>query len=250
MECTLINRGPGIATVFIHGFLQSAAFWEPQFNRLAAAGRYCLAPDLPGFGASAKQAGPYTTAGLADAVVRFLDDQGIETCTIVGGSMGGVVAQQLCLRHPQRVARLMLVATGAYFENPPAGRAMVDELAKGEWNEGAIKPFVQGFFHHRPVGAAWTKFVDIALSASRSAAIEAGRSNADSNTADRLSSIKVPTMIIQGRQDRGRTPEHGTMMMGKISGAELSVVEDAGHTPQLDQPEAFNAVAFPFLTAV
>ena len=54
-------------------------------------------------------------------------------------------------------------------------------------------------------------------------------------------------MIVQGRHDRARTPEHGEEMRKRIAGARLEVIEDAGHTPQLEQPETFHAIALPFL---
>jgi pimeloyl-ACP methyl ester carboxylesterase len=59
----------------------------------------------------------------------------------------------------------------------------------------------------------------------------------------------VPTLIIQGRHDRARTPEHGAEMRDRIPGAVLAVIEDAGHTPQLEQADAFDHVALPFLIA-
>jgi pimeloyl-ACP methyl ester carboxylesterase len=59
----------------------------------------------------------------------------------------------------------------------------------------------------------------------------------------------VPTLIIQGRHDRARTPEHGAAMRERIPGARLEVLERAGHTPQLEEPDAFHALALPFLLA-
>ena len=85
------------------------------------------------------------------------------------------------------------------------------------------------------------------MSASQTAAVEAARSNATNRTFDNLASIRVPTMIIQGRHDRARTPEHGADMRDRIAGSVLAVIEDAGHTPQLEQPERFHELALPFL---
>ncbi len=247
MKCKLEYHGKKPATIFLHGFLQSFEFWRPAFEELTRAGQTGLVPDLPGFGASADEAGPHTMAGLADSVARFLDENNLQSCSVVGGSMGGVVAQHLALRHPGRVSKLVLVATGGVFDNPAKARGMAEQLANGPWDEAAVSPFVQGFFHHRPKGEAWTKFINIALSASRVAAVEAGTSNADNNTLEQLSQIRVPTLIIQGRHDKGRTPEHGEVMRQKINGSKLAVLEDSGHTPQLDQADEFNAIAIPFL---
>ena len=124
----LEHAGTRPPVVCLHGFCQSSAYWAPTIARLAERGVQGLAPDLPGFGASASEPGPYTMSDMADAVVRLLDARGVERIRLVGGSMGGVVAQQLVLRHPQRVERLLLVATGAVMGDPAAGLAKADAI--------------------------------------------------------------------------------------------------------------------------
>jgi len=243
----LDRGGAAPAVVCLHGFCQSSAYWAPTLDRLAAAGVRGVAPDLPGFGRSAREPGPYTMAGMADAVVRHLDAHGIDRFVLAGGSMGGVVAQHLVLRHPERVARLLLVATGALMGDPAAGLAKADEIAAAPWDDAAVAPIVSGFFFRAPSDADVRKYRDIARSASKEAAVEAARSNAQSDTREALRSVRVPTLIVQGRHDRARTPEHGALMRERIAESALAVIEDAGHTPQLEQPEAFHAVALPFL---
>jgi len=192
----LERAGGEPAVLCIHGYCQSSAYWAPTLERLARVGVRGLAPDLPGFGASARLPGPYTMEAYADAVAALLDAQRLARVTLVGGSMGGVVAQHFAIRHPARLTRLLLVATGGVMGNPAAGPA---------------------------------------------------RSNAGSRTLERLGEIRVPTLIIQGRHDRARTPEHGAAMRDRIQGARLEVLEGSGHTPQLEEPDAFHALAVPFL---
>ena len=239
--------GAGPVVVCLHGFCQSSQYWARTLDRLAARGARGLAPDLPGFGRSADEPGPYTMRALADAVVRALDARHIGRVRLVGGSMGGVVAQQLVLNHPERVERLLLVATGAVMNDPKAGLAKSQEIGASPWDEAAVAPIVAGFFHRAPAEAEAARYRRIALDASHAAAVEASRSNAKNNTLERLSEIRVPTMIIQGRHDKARTPEHGALMRTRIPRAELAVIEDAGHTPQLEQPDAFHHVALRFL---
>ena len=213
---TLERDGDGPPAVFLHGFCQSSAYWVADCSIvLAAAGIPCLAPDLPGFGASVTNAGPYTMAALADSVARLLDARGLSRITLIGGSMGGVVAQQFVLRYPERVARLLLVATGAMAADPAAALAKADAMAAAPWDEAAIEPVVNGFFLRPPSAPDLARFRSIALSAAQAAAIDAARSNALNNTLDQLASIRVPTLIIQGRHDRARTPEHGSRDAGK-----------------------------------
>jgi pimeloyl-ACP methyl ester carboxylesterase len=246
---TLEREGTAPAVLCLHGFCQSSEYWAPTLERLAATGVRGLAPDLPGFGRSAAEPGPYTMTAMADAVVHLLDERGVDRIRLVGGSMGGVVAQQLVLRHPERVERLLLMATGATMGDPAAGLAKADAMARAPWDETTVIPIVDGFFYRRPSVAQVMRLRRIALSASHHAAVEATRSNAQSNTMDRLASIRVPTLIVQGRHDRARTPEHGALMRERIADSQLVVIEDAGHTPQLEQPRAFHDVALAFLVA-
>lgn len=237
------------AVLCIHGYCQSSAYWVPTLQRLGTAGIRGLAPDLPGFGVSASLPGPYTMMGYADRLAELLDACGLERIALVGGSMGGVVAQFFALRHSARLVRLLLVATGAAMADPKAGLARADAIATAPWDEEAVQSIVAGFFYHTPGAAELQEYLRIARMASHPAAVEAMRSNAETRTLDRLGEIQVPTLIIQGRYDKARTPEHGALMRDRIPQARLEVLENSGHTPQLEEPEAFYNLALPFLLA-
>ena len=244
----IIERpGKGPAVVCIHGYCQSSTYWEPTLNRLAERDVHALAMDLPGFAQSAAERGPYDMEALADAVDALCERRGLGRIVLIGGSMGGVVAEHLVLRHPKRVSRLLLVATGAFTADPAGALARADSIAAGEWNDAAVEPIVKGFFRHPPRPEEVARYHHIARSASGQAAVEAARSNATSRTLERLGEIRIPTLIIQGRHDRARTPEHGALMCQHIPGARLEVLENSGHTPQLEEPEAFHQIALPFL---
>ena len=244
----LERKGSEPAIVFVHGFCQSSAYWAPTLERVAARGIHAIAVDLPGFGASANLPGPHTMEGLADALARQLAVWGVgPKIALVGGSMGGVVAQHFALRHRDGVERLLLVATGGFTPNMQVALDKTDSMSQAAWNEAAVTPIVDGFFNRPPSADSVAEYRRIALSASQPAAMEAGRSNARNRSFDQLRSIHVPTLIIQGRHDRARTPEHGAEMRDRIPGSTLAVIEDAGHTPQLEQPERFYEVALPFL---
>jgi pimeloyl-ACP methyl ester carboxylesterase len=243
----LSRPGREPAVIFIHGFCQSSAYWAPTLDSVGSLGVQGYAPDLPGFGGSAKHMGPYTMPALADAMAAQLDAWGLKKIVLVGGSMGGVVAQHLVLRHPDRVQRLMLVATGAVTANAKLALEKADALAAAPWSEETVTPIVDGFFRNRPAPEKLAEFRRIALSASQPAAVEAARSNAVNRTLDQIATIGVPTLIVQGRHDRARTPEHGAEMRDRIGGSRLEILEESGHTPQLEQPDAFHDIALPFL---
>ena len=239
----LEHPGGGTPVLCVHGFCQSSAYWAPTLNRLDVRG---LAVDLPGFGDSAGDPGPYTMEAYADRLAAELDARGIERITLVGGSMGGTVAQHFALRHPARLSKLLLVATGGATRDSAAGLARANEIEAARWDDALIASIVAGFFRTPP--GTWA--VDsrrIAGRASQHAAVEAARSNALSRTIDRAAEIQAPTLIIQGRYDRARTPEDGAALRDRIAEARLEVLEHSGHTPQLEEPSAFHALALPFL---
>lgn len=244
----IIERpGKGPPVVCIHGYCQSSAYWAPTLDRLAAHGAHALAVDLPGFAQSAGERGPYDMEALADAVEAVCVHKRLGRIVLVGGSMGGVVAQHLVLRHPERVLRLLLVSTGAFTADPATALSRADSIAAGEWNEAAVEPMIRGFFRQPPPADELARYRQIARSASKEAAVAAARSNATLRTFERLGAIHVPTLIIQGRHDRARTPQHGALMCQHIPGARLEVLENSGHTPQLEEAEAFHRAALPFL---
>jgi 3-oxoadipate enol-lactonase len=187
--------------------------------------------------------------GLADALAAFLDDRRLDRIVLVGGSMGGVVAQHLVLRHASRVSRLLLAATGPYMADPAGALAKAAVMEAGPWDEATVTPLVNGFFYQPPPASELARLRQVALMASKKAAVEAARSNATSRTLERLGEIRIPTFIIQGRHDRARTPEHGAEMRDRIPGSRFEIIEDAGHTPHLEQPDKFHEIAIPFLVA-
>jgi len=241
------GRAPTV--VCIHGFCQSSAYWSPTLDRIAAEGVGALAVDLPGFAGSAAESGPYTMPAIADAVAAFLGQRGLKDIVLVGGSMGGVVAQHLVLRHPYFVSRLLLVATGAAIGDPAGAQAKADAMAAAPWDEDTVTPIVAGFFYSPPSPSKLAEYRAIAMQASHQAAVEAARSNANLRTLEDLGRIAVPTLIVQGRYDKARTVEHGQLMQSLLPNAALTVLEDAGHTPQLERPSEFHAAAVPFLLA-
>jgi 3-oxoadipate enol-lactonase/4-carboxymuconolactone decarboxylase len=241
----LERAGTEPAVLCVHGYCQSSAYWAPTLGRLALTDVRGLAPDLPGFGASAPLPGPYTMEAYADGLAALLDARRIERVALVGGSMGGVVAQHFALRHPARLARLLLMATGGAMGDPAAGLARADEVAAAPWDAAAVEPVVKGFFHNPPPPEQLAEYRRIALMTSHAAAVEAARSNARSRTLERLGEIRVPTLIIQGRHDRARTPERRGDARPD-PGLPARGPEGSGHTPQPRSPRP-HALALPFL---
>ena len=251
---TLYYRDTGPATVagrptvlFIHGFCQSGVYWQAMLDAVAAAGGRGIAPDLPAFGQSREVGGPYTMAQYADVLAQVLDTLGLDRVSVVGGSMGGVVAQQFALRHSARLERLVLVATGAFTGDPAGALKKADELAAEPWSDEMVRKSVLAFFHTPPVESVLKQYCAIYAIVNQAGAVDALRSNVATNTFDRLKEIAAPTLIVQGRHDRSRTPERGAAMCAQLPNGRLEILEQSGHTPQIDEPEAFRDLMLPFL---
>jgi len=115
-----VQKGSGRPLVLIHGFAGSTYTWR-NLIPLLAAGHTVYALDLPGFGLSDKPLrGDYTLAAQSRIVLGFLDQLGVRQATLIGHSMGGVIAALAAAQSPQRVAQLVLIEPGFYHGNAPA----------------------------------------------------------------------------------------------------------------------------------
>ena len=123
------------AMVHVPGFGLSGRYLVPTAVRLAD-DFHTFVPDLPGFGRSGRPTPALGIDGLADVLAAFLDDRGISTATLVGNSMGCAVLCAFAHRHPDRVARAVLVSPAGGIHNQPLSRA-VSQLARDGIREPA-----------------------------------------------------------------------------------------------------------------
>ena len=214
--------------VLVHGAGGSRLHWPGELRRLPGVTAYTL--DLPGHGRSEGR-GCNTIEGYAETVVEFLDTLGVERAIIVGHSMGGAIAQTLALDSPDRVARLVLVATGARLRVGPA----ILEGIRSDF-EGSVE-LVTRF--------AWSPEAPPALTElGRQALLETGPDVllSDFDACDRfdvmgrLGEIEVPTLVITGTADQLTPPRYAHFLAEHISDAQLVLVEGAGHMVMLERP--------------
>jgi len=114
------ERGSGPPLMMLMGTGSTMSEWDPALLPLLARHHRLIMFDYPGIGWSGSWREPRTFGGLADEVARFMAAIGIEEADVLGWSMGGFVAQQLAILHPERVTRLVLAGT-----NPGGGRAVL-----------------------------------------------------------------------------------------------------------------------------
>lgn len=114
------ERGQGRPLLMLTGTGSTMSEWDPALISLLARDRRLILLDYPGVGLSSSYQGRLSFARMADQVNGFLDARGLTGVDVLGWSMGGFVAQQLAVRHPQRVRRLILAGT-----NPGGSRAVL-----------------------------------------------------------------------------------------------------------------------------
>lgn len=248
------ESGAGDPLLLIMGLGYSLDMWHR--TRPAMAEHYrTVVFDNRGVGKSDVPTGPYAIAQMADDAAAVLDAAGIERTHVYGVSMGGMIAQELTLRHPERVRSLVLGCTSFGGPNSvPAAPPVIQTLmarATMSPEEGveAMIPFIYGPSTPRAR-------IDEDLAIRRRTFPQAAGYLAQVqgimawNCYDRLENIRVPTLVLHGEADQLVPPENGRILARKIPGARLVTFEKASHIYPTDEPEAANREVLRFLASV
>jgi 3-oxoadipate enol-lactonase len=246
MTLEVDDVGSGFPVVLLHAFPLSRAMWRPQREALADVCRL-ITPDLPGFGDSPLLAGPPTADGMADAVAQTLDALGVTGPVILGGlSMGGYIAFAFARKYPDRLAGLILADTRAEPDDDAAkaNRDKMIGLAATSPASAIIEQMLSKLLGstthaHRPELVEQVRRIGSAQRpAGIIAALQGLRNRPDSRPT--LGEIRVPTLILVGREDVLTPPSMAESMAAGIAGSELVVLDEAGHLSSMEQPAAFN----------
>ena len=247
-------RGSGDPMVMIHG----AQGDQTMFAGIAAAfsDHYrVLTFDQRGTGLSDKPDMDYTIAMLADDTAALMDHVGFTDAHILGVSMGGTIAQELVLRHPAKVRSLILGCTtpgGPQSIRAAAigmGAYSTKEMSAEERGRAlAEAAFTRGYIERHPelipsmIEARRNRPIDPIAFAHRMKAIQTH------DAYERLPRIKCPTLVITGKDDALIPWENSRLIAQRIEGAQLTVLEPAGHCFWLEQPERSHDAIAHFLS--
>ncbi|MBI4234257.1 MAG: alpha/beta fold hydrolase [Chloroflexi bacterium] len=242
------EHGSGLPFLLLHGFAGTTAMWKTQVPALSQRCRF-ITYDMRGHGQSDAPADPerYSMPLAVEDQHQLLRHLGVRQGIIGGLSLGGVVAMNFYLGHPEMCKALILCDTGPGYRNPgrhaqwQAVRRQVSKLLE----EGGIEAFLQSpharddyyttpdlMRRHNPIGLSNVNkrvMYDVPM-----LPIEA---------------IKVPTLIICGTRD-GNFIAPSLYMHQHIPGAQLAFLPGAGHGSNVDQPEMFNKVVLDWLAEV
>lgn len=265
-ELAILQAGPADAPplLLIHGYTAAKEDFADHLDGLARLGWHAVAPDLRGHGQSSKPDDPaaYSLRQFAADILELADALGWDRFTLLGHSMGGMVAQHVALAAPDRLDALVLMDTshGALGEHVPP--ELVD-LAKQVVTDGGMRaylevsktikdplssPAYQRVIAERP---GHQQYADAKVLGSSPhmwlGMIDELVSPEDDRLAALAATVRVPTLVIVGEQDTTFLG-HAERMAGAITGAQLVVVPDAGHSPQFENPAAWFAAVADFLS--
>jgi len=250
-----IDIGQGPVLLFGHSYLWDAHMWAPQIALFSQHYR-CIVPDLWGHGMSMPM--PSRCRDLRDIaahMLTLLDTLQIETCSVIGLSVGAMWGAELALAAPNRIERLVMLNSFIGYE-PEITRdkyyGMLDVIKQ----ENSISPLIRAaiiplFFADKPKAALVDMF-ELSLSNVTQEQIDPlyrlgrmifGRRD----TTEDADKLNLPCLIMAGGQDKARSVLEGYLMHDVIQGSQFVPIPDAGHISTLEQPDFVNAQLAQFL---
>lgn len=255
-------HGSGAEAVLLIMGLGAVSFmWEGQIA--AMEGRYrIIVMDNRGIGRSDKPEGPYTTALMAQDAASVLDACQIERAHVVGISMGGMIAQELALNHPERVGALVLAATYARRAEG-IDQAVNDAVARLHGRRAETAPgqvdaasvvlgLMQLAFSQEFIAREQARLTQIMM---RSAAfgfhppafVGQMQAAAAHDATARLAALRRPTLVLTGDDDRLIPPRCSHDLANLIPQARLCIIEGGSHTLNIEHEAPFNEAVLRFL---
>ena len=260
------EHGNGDPLLLIMGLAADSIAWMFQLPDFSQHYRTVVF-DNRGVGRSSKPAGPYSIAQMAEDAAGLLDKTGIERAHVVGVSMGGMIAQELTLRHPERVRGLVLACT---YAKPDAGvdQQLASSLAafggsrgdNGEIQVDLSKVDPMMFFQQLLPTVFNAEFIMTELPKlmqvfggalqygfSMEAILAQVMATQTHDTLERIGQIKAPTLVLVGDSDLLIPCSNSDTLATKIPGAKLVKIPGGSHGFNFETPEVFNKAVLEFL---
>jgi pimeloyl-ACP methyl ester carboxylesterase len=245
--------GSGPAVVLLHGFNHHAEAWIRNIAGIATAGFRVIALDLPGFGRSGMPPMRYSLKGYSAFLARMLDALELDRVHVVGNSMGGAIALRTALDHPERLISVTGVDTAGMFDAVPrfwtlaatpaakflmrpflGNRILIEQSHKRAYHDEKMSsPLQVDRIAEAYLQPGYKEHI-MAMAESMFLVPE------DELLWTNLQRIRVPTLIVWGRQDRTLPVAHAYRAAHRIPGSELVIYDHCGHLPMYEKPTEFN----------
>jgi 3-oxoadipate enol-lactonase len=247
------GKRPRHTVVLSHALGCDLTMWDALANRLSFDCRV-IAYDHRGHGSSDIPAGPYAMADLADDAARLLRELDTGPVVWVGLSMGGMVGQELALRHPSLVAALVLANTTSSY--PEAARAAWTQRIATVQDQGidAIADAVMARYFHDAFRAAHpatvARFRQRLITTDPAGYVGCCAAVSAVDTTARLGQIAVPALVLAGELDQGTPVAMAETLARGIPGAALQVIQQASHLGAIEQPGAYAEAVAGFIAGL
>ena len=228
--------------VLLHPWFGCCQFWHRTFDHFIDRTRIAVDFYSLADGDWSRWAGPVQ---MAESVLSVMDHEGLEYVDLVGNSVGGIVAQVVASKYPQRVRKLVLVGTGAHTTGVRS--AFVDTvdhwIAAARRNETPSRSFIEAtvsmLVSSDLDAQSLAVFADMLAKTEpmfiATVLTEARRLD----LSDELGKIRASTLVIRGTEDRVRTRDHAFQLANAVRDARWYEMQAAGHAPMLDSPDEF-----------
>jgi pimeloyl-ACP methyl ester carboxylesterase len=238
------RRGHGEPLLLIMGMAGHRGLWRDDFLDLLADDFDVVTYDQRGIGESTDVPGPFSINDLAEDAAAMIDGLGWDSAHVFGISMGGMVAQELALRHRERVRKLVLGCTycggpGSSLDAPGPMR-MITAMNTGVAEDAIRAAFVANMSPTWTTDEThWQEFSRIALSERVPVPVVMRQAQAAfaHNTAARLPSISAPTLVIAGTADEMVGYANNELIASLIPSADLLSFPDVGHLFWWERPK-------------
>ena len=242
--------GTGKPLILLHGGLGDARqHWAASFEALSPHFQI-IAPDLPGFGVSEPLPLPGYQAYL-DWLQLLLDMLHLGgPALMMGNSFGATLARLFTAENTGYIERLVLIDGGGIFDVPGCARPafvipglsnlIIGVIRRQSYSSGGLQKAIHD--------EKWLTPEFIANAQAASQGFVASMKQIALNTPPALRTPTCPTLVVWGEFDRLSAPENGQQLAAQIRGARFTLIKEAAHMPQIEQPAAFHAVVLPFLS--
>lgn len=244
------NGAPRRTIVLSHALGCDLSMWDTLANELAAENDV-VAYDHRGHGRSDAPASLYTMQELAEDAARLVRELDCGPVVWIGLSMGGMVGQELAIRHPELVSGLVIAnSTSAYPDEVRFAWQQRIETVRSKGIEAIADAVMERYFHadfRQNQAAAVASFRKRLVSTDAEGYVGCCNAVGTVDTTGRLPQVKAPTLVIAGALDQGAPVSMSETMAKAIPGAQLVVLEDASHLAVAEQPKAFEQAVTRFL---